>query len=90
MKIRARISAMNVALRKPMSLAEFLEWERRQPVRYEFDGVAPQAMTGGTTGHADIQREPRSRAPHSTARQAVQVLRQRSQGPGGGRSYPLS
>ncbi|VTZ48755.1 conserved hypothetical protein [Methylocella tundrae] len=55
MKIRARIPAMNVALRKPMSLAEFLEWEKRQPIRYEFDGVAPQAMTGGTAGHADIQ-----------------------------------
>jgi len=46
---------MNFALHKPMSLAEFLEWEERQPLRYEFDGVAPEAMTGGTAGHADIQ-----------------------------------
>jgi Uma2 family endonuclease len=38
-----------------MSLAEFLEWEERQPLRYEFDGMGPVAMTGGTTGHADIQ-----------------------------------
>lgn len=38
-----------------MTLAEFLEWEERQPVRYEFDGVGPVAMTGGTAGHADIQ-----------------------------------
>ena len=46
---------MNLALRKPMMLAEFLEWEERQPLRYEFDGVRPVAMTGGTAGHADIQ-----------------------------------
>ncbi len=38
-----------------MTLAEFLTWEERQPVRYEFDGVGPVAMTGGTAGHADIQ-----------------------------------
>ena len=46
---------MNLALRKPMTLAEFLEWEERQPLRYEFDGIGPVAMTGGTAGHADIQ-----------------------------------
>jgi Uma2 family endonuclease len=46
---------MNLALRKPMTLAEFLEWEERQPLRYEFDGVGPVAMTGGAAGHADIQ-----------------------------------
>ena len=47
---------MNLALRKPTTLAEFLEWEERQPLRYEFDGVGPVAMTGGTAGHADVQR----------------------------------
>ena len=47
---------MNLALRKPMTLAEFLEWEERQPLRYEFDGVGPVAMTGGTYGHSTIQR----------------------------------
>jgi Uma2 family endonuclease len=47
---------MSLALRKPMTLAEFLEWEDRQPLRYEFDGIGPVAMTGGTAGHADIQR----------------------------------
>jgi Uma2 family endonuclease len=46
---------MNLAVRKPMSLAEFLEWEERQELRYEFDGVEPSAMTGGTAAHADIQ-----------------------------------
>ena len=47
---------MNLALRKPMTLAEFLAWEERQPLRYEFDGIGPVAMTGGTAGHAQIQR----------------------------------
>jgi Uma2 family endonuclease len=47
---------MNLALRKPTTLAEFLEWEERQPLRYEFDGVGPVAMTGGTAGHAAVQR----------------------------------
>src|SRR5271166_2154019 len=47
---------MNLVTRKPMTLAEFLEWEGRQPLRYEFDGVGPVAMTGGTYGHSAIQR----------------------------------
>jgi Uma2 family endonuclease len=46
---------MNLALRKPMTRAEFLEWEERQPLRYEFDGIGPVAMTGGTYGHSTIQ-----------------------------------
>jgi Uma2 family endonuclease len=46
---------MNLGLRKPTTLAEFLEWEERQPLRYEFDGVGPVAMTGGTAGHAVVQ-----------------------------------
>jgi hypothetical protein len=29
---------MTVALRKPMSPEQFLAWEERQPLRYEFDG----------------------------------------------------
>ena len=39
-----------------MTLAEFLQWEEGQPLRYEFDGVGPVAMTGGTYGHSTIQR----------------------------------
>ncbi len=46
---------MNLAVRKPMSLAEFLEWEERQELHYEFDGAEPSAMTGGSAAHADIQ-----------------------------------
>jgi Uma2 family endonuclease len=39
-----------------MTLAEFLEWEERQELRYEFDGFQPIAMTGGTVAHATVQR----------------------------------
>lgn len=39
-----------------MTLVEFLEWEERQPLGYEFDGVGPVAMTGGTAGHTVIER----------------------------------
>ncbi|MBE7209424.1 MAG: Uma2 family endonuclease [Gluconacetobacter diazotrophicus] len=47
---------MNLALRQPMSLAAFLDWEERQELRHEFDGFRPVAMTGGTAAHARIQR----------------------------------
>jgi hypothetical protein len=47
---------MTVALRKPMSPEQFLAWEERQPLRYEFDGFQPVAMTGGTAAHSAILR----------------------------------
>jgi Uma2 family endonuclease len=47
---------MDGALRKPMSLAAFLDWEERQELRYEFYGFDPVAMTGGTSEHSAIQR----------------------------------
>ncbi len=46
---------MNVALRKPMTLEQFLAWEELQEGRYEFDGAQPVAMAGGTAAHAAIQ-----------------------------------
>jgi Uma2 family endonuclease len=46
---------MSVALRKPMSREAFLAWEERQELRWEFDGVAPVAMTGGTVEQGLIQ-----------------------------------
>ncbi len=46
---------MNVALRKQMTLEQFLAWEERQELRYEFDGFQPVAMTGGTAAHSAIQ-----------------------------------
>ena len=39
---------------RPMNLDEFLAWERGQELRYEFDGIAPVAMTGGTIEHSQI------------------------------------
>jgi Uma2 family endonuclease len=45
---------MSAALRKPATLAAFLSWEERQELRYEFDGFAPVAMTGGTAAHDRI------------------------------------
>jgi hypothetical protein len=32
---------MSTMLRKPMRLPEFLAWEERQELRYEFDGIRP-------------------------------------------------
>ena len=46
---------MDVALRKSMSVAEFLAWEERQELRFEFDGFEPIAMTGGTVEQGLIQ-----------------------------------
>ena len=46
---------MSAALQQPMTMAEFLAWEECQPIRYEFDGSAIVAMTGGTEAHAAIQ-----------------------------------
>ena len=37
-----------------MTVDEFLAWERQQDLRYEFDGVQPVAMTGGTIAHSVI------------------------------------
>jgi Uma2 family endonuclease len=46
---------MNVAVRKPMTLAEFLAWEERQELKFEFDGFRAIAMSGGTVAHSTIQ-----------------------------------
>lgn len=47
---------MSAALqpRPPETLAGFLDWERHQPFRYEWDGVQPVAMTGGSFAHTEI------------------------------------
>ena len=47
---------MNVALQRPWTTEQFLAWEERQELRYEFDGFQPIAMAGGTAAHAAIQR----------------------------------
>jgi Uma2 family endonuclease len=46
---------MSVAPQRPISLDEFLAWEAKQDLRWEFDGFAPVAMTGGTSEHSTIQ-----------------------------------
>ena len=48
------MGGMSITQRKPMTVEEFLEWERRQELRYEFDGFQAVAMTGGTANHAVI------------------------------------
>ena len=46
---------MTAALRTPrMTRDAFLTWAEVQRERYEFDGFAPVAMTGGTLGHSRI------------------------------------
>lgn len=45
---------MSAALHRPMTVEEFLDWEERQPVRYEFDGWRPVAMAGGSLAHSAI------------------------------------
>jgi Uma2 family endonuclease len=39
---------------KPLTLEEFLDWERSQDQRFEFDGIQPVAMTGGSRAHSLI------------------------------------
>ncbi len=43
------------ALPKPMTLDDFVAWEERQELAYEFDGFTVRAMTGGTVAHSTIQ-----------------------------------
>jgi Uma2 family endonuclease len=38
-----------------LNLPEFLAWEERQALRYEFDGIQPVAMAGGTYEHDAIR-----------------------------------
>ncbi len=45
---------MSSAVRQPMTIAEFLAWEERQELRFEFNGWEPVAMTGGTDRHEAI------------------------------------
>lgn len=65
---------MSATVRKPMTIAEFLDWEERQELRYEFDGEQPVAMTGGTIDHDSIS---------FNLRKALDAR------PGGGRCQPF-
>jgi Uma2 family endonuclease len=46
---------MSTAMRQPVTVEAFLEWEEGQPTRYEFDGFHVFAMTGGSANHATVQ-----------------------------------
>ena len=65
---------MSVALQKGMTLAEFLDWEERQELRYEFDGFQPVAMTGGTLRHEAIGGTLRALLHDAPAWQSVSPL----------------
>jgi Uma2 family endonuclease len=45
---------MNAPLQKPWTQERFLSWAEAQDERYEFDGLLPVAMTGGTLAHSVI------------------------------------
>lgn len=40
---------------KPMTTTEFLAWEAKQELKWEFDGFQPVAMNGVTVAHSIIQ-----------------------------------
>lgn len=46
---------MSQLQQKSMTPAEFLAWEAKQELKWEFDGFQPVAMTGVTDAHAAIQ-----------------------------------
>ena len=39
---------------KPLTVDEFLAWERAEPLKYEFDGIQPVAMNGGSRAHSRV------------------------------------
>jgi Uma2 family endonuclease len=45
---------MNALRKTLMNREEFFDWAEAQDIRYEFDGVRPVAMTGGTINHSQI------------------------------------
>ena len=40
---------------EPMTSGEYLVWEEKQELKWEFDGFQPVAMTGGSVAHSSIQ-----------------------------------
>jgi Uma2 family endonuclease len=68
---------MSAALKllPPTTLAEFLEWERGQELRYEWDGVQPIAMVGGTLGHSLLASRLAGAIEAAAGRRGCTVLR---------------
>ena len=52
----AKLPAMNVALQNPWTQDGFFAWAQAQDIRYEFDGLQPVAMTGGSVAHSRVIR----------------------------------
>ena len=48
------MTAVSASL-KPLTVEEFLAWERAQDLRYEFDGIQPVGMTGRSRAHSRTQ-----------------------------------
>ena len=46
---------MSHAILAPMTADEFLAWEAKQELKWEFDGFQPVAMNGGTRAHSVVQ-----------------------------------
>ena len=90
MRNRANLSPMNLTVRKPMTLAEFLAWEERQEQRYEFDGSEPVAMAGGSLRPCRHSSAILRMALGTRLRgKPCKFLRQRPQDPGGGKQQSL-
>jgi Uma2 family endonuclease len=68
------MTCMSVALRQPMTLAEFLAWEEAQELRWEFDGFQPVGMTGGTLAHEIIGGNVRTSLQNRLAGSRCRVL----------------
>jgi Uma2 family endonuclease len=47
---------MNVGLQKSWTQERFFSWAESQDIRYEFDGIRPVAMTGGSVAHSRLTR----------------------------------
>ena len=75
---------MSVSLRKPLTIEQFLAWEERQELRYEFDGIRLAAMAGDTFAHDAVQvnlvSALRSRLPGTPCRVHGSNLKIRVQG----------
>ena len=62
---------MNVALRKPVTVVDFLVWEASQDVKYEFDGVDVRAWSGCPS---PMHKSRRTLSPPCTAACGIQVV----------------
>jgi Uma2 family endonuclease len=65
---------MSDALRTPITIEAFLTWEAHQEQRWEFDGFAPVAMTGGSYEHEKIGNNLRSALTSALRGKRCEVL----------------